>query len=89
MSKPVAPTVPVVDDLTKFLPKYYTWREVLDLYRGDEDAFMDAWCDGTLPQVVRRACEDTLPPGVVQNWLLRRVVRQQQAIICLLQEPPA
>lgn len=70
------------------LPKYHTWREVLDLYHGDEDAFLDAWCDGTLPLAIRGICEETLGYDRLQSWLLRRLVRQQQEIIRLLAEEP-
>lgn len=63
------------------LPRYYTWREVFALYNEDEDAFITAWCDGSLPLEVRRSCTETLGPGVIENWLLRRLVRQQDAIL--------
>lgn len=69
------------------LPRYYTWRDVLALYGDDEDAFMEAWCDGTLPAAIRGGCEESLGQPRIQTWLLRRIVRQQAQIIQLLKEP--
>lgn len=61
------------------LSKYYTWRDVLALYGGDEDTFIDAYCDGTLPLEVRRTIDEQLSAGQLQVWLLRRVVRLLKA----------
>ena len=56
--------------------RFYSYRDVLDLlYAGDEDAFLDAWCDGTLPWAIRHACEDSMPPRTMELALLRRIVR--------------
>lgn len=57
------------------LNQYYSWKDVLALYGGDEDRFLDAYCTGPLPLEVRRVCEETLSHETLQVWLLRRIVR--------------
>lgn len=58
------------------LPTYYTYKDVFTVvFADDEDAFLDAYCDGRLPLAVRAVCEDTLGVVRMQVWLLRRLVR--------------
>lgn len=57
------------------LPKVYDWTTVLELYGGDEDRFLDDYCDGTLPLAIRKEVERSIDPARLTLWLLRRVVR--------------
>jgi hypothetical protein len=63
------------------LPQFYSYKDVLAVFDGDEDAFIDAFCDGTLPLATRTAIVETLNVQLLHVLLLRRVVR-------LLQTPP-
>jgi hypothetical protein len=60
------------------LPTYYGCRDILALFDGDEDAFTDAWCDGSLPLVVRHTILETAAPRFLELCLLRRIVRLLQ-----------
>lgn len=60
------------------LPQFYGWREVLALF-PDEEAFLDAYCDGTLPLVTRQVVRDTCPERTLECLLLRRLVQLQLA----------
>ena len=64
------------------LPRFYSFKDVLaEVFGGDEDRFIDAWCDGSLPRATRDAVLDTMPPRLIEVYLLRRIVR--------LLQPPA
>lgn len=67
---------PLADRLAQ-LPPFYGYKDVLTrVFSDDEDAFLDAWCDGRLPLAVRQTCAETMGDLLIQTWLLRRVVRQ-------------
>lgn len=69
------------------LPRFYSYKDVLtDVFGGDEDAFVDAWCDGSLPPEVRGAITDTMASTVMQMYLQRRQIRQTNLLIALLEK---
>lgn len=68
------------------LPRFYRYTEVLDLFGGDWDAFLDAWVGFGLPESVRAACRDTLPTEELHLRLLERSLRQQGQMVALLRE---
>lgn len=75
---PLSPldTLIALPDRLAQLPPYFTYKDVLTIVFGeDEDAFLDAYCDGRLPLAVRAICEETLGVVRMQVWLLRRSVR--------------
>ncbi len=81
-SAPVA----ITDPLAEFARThtYYAWSDVVDeVFAGDEDAFLDALCGGTMPAAVRRTCEETLGPDMLIAVLLRRVVRQLKTLTAI------
>lgn len=65
------------------LPRFYTHKDVLDqVFDGDEDAFTDAFCDGTLPPTVRAVVWEG-GASWLNTLLLRRLVRQQNDLLSL------
>jgi hypothetical protein len=79
--------VPLAERLAS-LPTYFSYKDVLSRgFDGDEDAFIDAWCSGTLPLRVREAILDTMPERLLECYLLRRIVRQLADLIHVSQQP--
>jgi hypothetical protein len=70
------------------LPTFYGYREVLALFDGSEERFLDAWLADPpvgLPPEVRAVCRETLSPQTFGLLLLRRLIRQQDAILAALE----
>lgn len=71
------------------LPRYYGYRDVLALYSGDWDRFLDAWVasgGAGLPEEIRATCRLDLPPEDLQVRLFERLLRQQTDMVHLLQD---
>ena len=81
MAMPTVALLSLTDRLDQ-LPTYYTYKDVLTIvFADDEDAFLDAYCDGRLPSAVRALCAGTMGDTLLQTWLLRRVVRQLNMVL--------
>lgn len=69
------------------LPRFYGYRDVLACFGEDQDAFVDAFCDDTLPPAVRQTCLDTMGERLLEVWLLRRLVRQMHELLVESRKP--
>lgn len=79
-----SPLAPLEDRLAS-LPRFYAHREVLEIvFGGDEDLFLDAWCDGSLPLNVRATCTASMGEALLGVWLQRRSCRLQAEILAAL-----
>jgi hypothetical protein len=85
---PLQAPPPLGDRLQAFLAAhpFYGYRDlVADVFAGDLDACIDAYCAGLLPPAVRVALEESMSPEWLQVLLLRRLSRQLSALLAALQ----
>lgn len=79
-------TVLTLADRLSLLPRFYSHQDILDCF-ASEDAFIDAYCDGTLPQAVRKTLLETAGVERLTVWLLTRQVRLLNELVHLAREP--
>ncbi len=59
--------------------KYYTPHDLIaEVFEGNEDAYLEAWCAGRISRL------DELPVERLQVLLLRRLVQGQREILAAL-----